>query len=140
MADTAADDPAQLYYSSGTTGQAKGILHAHRYLLAHEEFEFCHDVRDGELFHGSGEWAWAAGICPLLGPWRYGAVALVQARKGGYDPEEHLRLPREARGREHVHHADRAAGDDRRGGRRRRATRSASCGSPARPASRSTPR
>src|ERR687896_2211749 len=67
--DTAAGDPAQLYYSSGTTGMAKGILHAHRYLLAHEEFEFCHDVRDGELFHGSGEWAWAAGICPLLGPW-----------------------------------------------------------------------
>jgi acetyl-CoA synthetase len=88
--DTLADDPAQLYYSSGTTGKAKGILHAHRYLLAHEEFEFCHDVRDGELFHGSGEWAWAAGIAPLLGPWRFGAVALVQARKGGYDPEEHL--------------------------------------------------
>ncbi|MEA2443045.1 MAG: acetyl-CoA synthetase, partial [Thermoleophilales bacterium] len=74
MVDTAADDPAQLYYSSGTTGKAKGILHAHRYLLAHEEFEYCHQVRDGELFHGSGEWAWAAGICPLLGPWRYGAV------------------------------------------------------------------
>src|SRR5918997_2069021 len=90
--DTLADDPAQLYYSSGTTGLAKGILHAHRYLLAHEEFAYCHDVRDGELFHGSGEWAWAAGICPLLGPWRYGAVALVQARKGGYDPEEHLRF------------------------------------------------
>jgi acetyl-CoA synthetase len=88
--DTAADDPAQLYYSSGTTGLAKGILHAHRYLLGHEEFEYCHDVRDGELFHGSGEWAWAAGICPLLGPWRYGAVALVQVREGGYDPEEHL--------------------------------------------------
>ena len=90
--DTSSDDPAQLYYSSGTTGLAKGILHAHRYLLAHEEFEFCHDVRDGELFHGSGEWAWAAGICPLLGPWRYGAVALVQAREAGYDPEEHLRF------------------------------------------------
>ena len=34
-AETLADDPAQLYYTSGTTGLAKGILHAHRYLLAH---------------------------------------------------------------------------------------------------------
>jgi acetyl-CoA synthetase len=92
VADTAADDPAQLYYSSGTTGLAKGILHAHRYILAHEEFEFCHDVQDGELFHGMGEWAWAAGIAPLLGPWRYGATALVFARKGGFDPEEQLRF------------------------------------------------
>jgi acetyl-CoA synthetase len=89
--DTRADDPAQLYYSSGTTGLAKGILHAHRYILGHEEFEFCHDVRDGELFHGSGEWAWAAGIAPLLGPWRYGATQFVYARKGGFDPEEQLR-------------------------------------------------
>ncbi|MBA3301268.1 MAG: AMP-binding protein [Thermoleophilaceae bacterium] len=92
VVDTAAEDPAQLYYSSGTTGKAKGILHAHRYLLAHEEFEYCHDVKDGELFHGSGEWAWAAGICPLLGPWRYGAVQFVYARKGGFDPEEQLRV------------------------------------------------
>jgi acetyl-CoA synthetase len=91
VVDTAADDPAQLYYSSGTTGLAKGILHAHRYLLAHEEFEFCHDLHEGELFHGSGEWAWAAGICPLLGPWRYGAKQFVYARKGGFDPEEQFR-------------------------------------------------
>ena len=68
VADTAADDPAQLYYTSGTTGLAKGILHAHRYLLAHEEFTYCHDVSDGVRFRGMGEWAWAAGIAPLLGP------------------------------------------------------------------------
>jgi acetyl-CoA synthetase len=88
--DTAADDPAQLYYSSGTTGLAKGILHAHRYVLAHEEFVYCHDVRDGELFHGMGEWAWAAGIAPLLGPWRFGAVQLVYQREGGFDPHKQL--------------------------------------------------
>jgi acetyl-CoA synthetase len=88
--DTAADDPAQLYYSSGTTGLAKGILHAHRYLLAHEEFLYCHDVQDGERFHGMGEWAWAAGIAPLLGPWRFGAVQLVYQRQGGFDPHKQL--------------------------------------------------
>jgi acetyl-CoA synthetase len=90
--DTAADDPAQLYYSSGTTGLAKGILHAHRYMLAHEEFVYCHDIQDGELFHGMGEWAWAAGIAPLLGPWRYGAVQAVYQREGGFDPHKQLQF------------------------------------------------
>jgi acetyl-CoA synthetase len=90
--DTAADDPAQLYYSSGTTGLAKGILHAHRYVLAHEEFVYCHDVREGELFHGMGEWAWAAGIAPLLGPWRLGATQFVFQRQGGFDPEQQLEV------------------------------------------------
>jgi acetyl-CoA synthetase len=88
--DTAADDPAQLYYTSGTTGLAKGIVHAHRYLLAHEEFIYCHEVRDGERFHGMGEWAWAAGIAPLLGPWRLGAVQVVLQREGGFDPAQQL--------------------------------------------------
>ena len=88
--DTSADDAAQLYYSSGTTGLAKGILHAHRYILAHEEFTYCHDLRDGELFHGMGEWAWAAGICPLIGPWRLGAVQAVYQRQGGFDPAKQL--------------------------------------------------
>src|SRR5919107_106221 len=88
--DTLAEDPAQLYYTSGTTGLAKGIVHAHRYLLAHEEFIYCHDVRDGEVFHGMGEWAWAAGIAPLLGPWRLGAVQCVYQREGGFDPHKQL--------------------------------------------------
>jgi acetyl-CoA synthetase len=88
--DTAADDPAQLYYTSGTTGLAKGIVHAHRYLLAHEEFTYCHEVQDGERFHGMGEWAWAAGIAPLLGPWRLGAVQCVYQREGGFDPAKQL--------------------------------------------------
>jgi acetyl-CoA synthetase len=88
--ETSADDPAQLYYTSGTTGSAKGIVHAHRYLLAHVEFTYCHEVEDGERFHGMGEWAWAAGIAPLLGPWRLGALQCVFQREGGFDPHEQL--------------------------------------------------
>ncbi|HEU4974402.1 MAG TPA: AMP-binding protein [Baekduia sp.] len=88
--DTSADDPAQLYYTSGTTGLAKGIIHAHRYLLAHEEFMYCHEVAEGERFHGMGEWAWAAGIAPLLGPWRLGAIQVVLQRQGGFDPHQQL--------------------------------------------------
>ena len=88
--DTSADDPAQLYYTSGTTGLAKGIVHAHRYILAHEEFVYCHEVEDGERFHGMGEWAWAAGIAPLLGPWRLGAVQCVYRRESGFDPGRQL--------------------------------------------------
>ena len=89
-ADTAADDPAQLYYTSGTTGLAKGIVHAHRYILGHEEFRYCHELEDGERFHGMGEWAWAAGIAPLLGPWRLGALQCVYQREGGFDPHKQL--------------------------------------------------
>jgi acetyl-CoA synthetase len=89
-ADTSADYPAQLYYTSGTTGLAKGIVHAHRYIIGHEEFVHSHEVRDGERFHGMGEWAWAAGIAPLLGPWRLGALQCVYRREGGFDPHKQL--------------------------------------------------
>ena len=47
-------------------------------------------MQDGERFHGMGEWAWAAGIAPLLGPWRYGAVQVVYQREGGFDPHKQL--------------------------------------------------
>jgi len=37
-----------------------------------------------------GEWAWAAGIAPLLGPWRLGAVQCVYRREAGFDPPKQL--------------------------------------------------
>ena len=114
----AADDPAQLYYTSGTTGLAKGILHAHRYLLAHNEFELCHDVQDGERFHGMGEWAW-------VGRHRAAARAVaVRGRAGRLRARGRLRraqaarIPLEVPGDERLQHADRDPLDD--GDRRRR--------------------
>ena len=137
--DTAADDPAQLYYSSGTTGLAKGILHAHRYLLAHEEFVYCHDVRDGELFHGMGEWAWAAGIAPLLGPVAAGRDAVRVPARGRLRPRAAARGAVQAPADERLHDPDRDAGDDGRSRTPARATRRSSASS-ARRASRSTRR
>ena len=37
-----------------------------------------------------GEWAWAAGISPLLGPWRLGAVQYVLQREAGFVPADQL--------------------------------------------------
>ncbi len=54
--ETSSEDPAQLYYTSGTTGLAKGILHAHRYILAHNEFSSAMTSRTASASTG-----WASG-------------------------------------------------------------------------------
>ncbi|GAA5039755.1 acyl-CoA synthetase [Thermocatellispora tengchongensis] len=82
--ETLADAPAAIYYTSGTSGPPKGIVHAHRWLLGHNEFAVCHGLRPGELFHGAGDWAWS--LAKLLGPWRHRAVPFVFGNDGPFDP------------------------------------------------------
>ena len=116
--DTSADDPAQLYYTSGTTGKAKGIVHAHRYILAHEEFVYCHDIRDGEALPRDGRVGLGGGHLPPARPLAPGRGPVRAPARGRLRPRRPARLPLPPPGHERVHDPDRDAGDD--GDRRRR--------------------
>ncbi len=115
--DTAADDPAQLYYTSGTTGAAKGVVHAHRFILGHEEFAYCHEVEDGERFHGMGEWAWAAGIVPLARALAARRGPVRAAAQGRLRPQGPAAVPLRPQGLQRLRDADRHPLDDGHQGR-----------------------
>ncbi len=78
--DTAADDVAAIFFTSGTTGQAKGTLHFHRDLLAVTDCFPRHVLRPtaDDVFCGSPSLAFAYGLGGLLlFPLRFSATALL---------------------------------------------------------------
>ena len=89
-ADTKIDDPAFLMYTSGTTGNPKGVLHAQRVLIGHLPgiiLPHCFFPQPADRFWTPADWAWAGGLFDALLPSLYFGVAIVGQQMGKFDPE-----------------------------------------------------
>jgi acyl-coenzyme A synthetase/AMP-(fatty) acid ligase len=86
------EDGALLIFTSGTTGEPRGAMHAQRYLPG-QQAQAVHwfGSREGELAWCTAATGWSkSSRNAFVAPWLTGAAALMH--DGRFDPEERLRL------------------------------------------------
>ena len=76
---TRAEDPMLLYFTSGTTGQPKGVFHDYAYPLAHiVTAKYWQQAREGGLHFTVAETGWAkASWGKMYGQWLVGSAVMV---------------------------------------------------------------
>ena len=92
---TAADDPMVLYFTSGTTGYPKMVLHTHAsYGIGHEiTARFWMDLHEGDRHWTVSDTGWAKAAWGLLfGQWRLGATVFLWDQRGKPDFDKLLSL------------------------------------------------
>ena len=92
VADLAVDDPAAIVFTSGTTGEPRGVVYPQRYLAGQEaQAKHWFGAGDGEIAWCTAAPGWAKSTRnAFIAPWSQGAVAVLH--DGRFDPAERLRL------------------------------------------------
>ncbi len=84
------EDPALIVFTSGTTGEPRGVVHAYRYLFGQQiQAEHWFGSRKGELAWCTTATGWSKSARNVfLAPWLTGAAAVIH--DGRFEPEERL--------------------------------------------------
>ncbi len=92
VAELAPEDPCLITFTSGTTGEAKGIVHGQRYLPGqYLQAEHWLDARAGELVWCTAASGWSKSARNVfIAPWIRGAAALLHDAR--FDPFERLEI------------------------------------------------